>query len=82
VKYYENIRFVYEMESRVREFKRVTAPAEPAREEEKGKEHRNDTSGRPDQKEDRNYSRGETSPTLAEFPEPALASANAPRRAL
>ena len=27
VKYYENIRFVYEIESRVREFKRVTAPA-------------------------------------------------------
>ena len=30
VKYYENIRFVYEIESRVREFKRVTAPAEPS----------------------------------------------------
>ena len=29
VKYYENIRFVYEIESRVREFKRVTAPAAP-----------------------------------------------------
>ena len=28
VKYYENIRFVYEIESRVRELKRVTAPAE------------------------------------------------------
>src|SRR5579859_4625596 len=30
VKYYENIRFVYEIESRVREFKRATTPAEPA----------------------------------------------------
>ena len=30
VKYYENIRFVYEIESRVREFKRVTAPPEPS----------------------------------------------------
>ena len=29
VKYYENIRLVYEIESRVREFKRVTTPAEP-----------------------------------------------------
>src|ERR1700681_1504670 len=30
VKYYENIRFVYEIESRVREFKRVTAPPQPS----------------------------------------------------
>jgi hypothetical protein len=29
VRYYENIRFVYEMESRVREFKRSVTPAEP-----------------------------------------------------
>src|SRR6202049_1688912 len=47
VKYYENIRFVYEIESRVREFKRATTPAEPApQEEQKDKRHRNDnTSG-------------------------------------
>ena len=81
VKYYENIRFVYEMESRVREFKRVTAPAEPEREE-KNKEHKNDTSGRPDQKEDRNYRQGETSPLLAETSEPAIATANTLRRSL
>ena len=31
VRYYENIRFVYEVESRVREFKRNVAPAEPLR---------------------------------------------------
>src|SRR6202046_3116663 len=30
VRYYENIRFVYEVESRVREFKRNVTPAEPA----------------------------------------------------
>src|SRR5580700_3783400 len=30
VRYYENIRFVYEVESRVRELKRNVAPAEPA----------------------------------------------------
>lgn len=29
VKYYENIRLVYEIESRVQEFKRATTPAEP-----------------------------------------------------
>ena len=33
VKYYENIRFVYELESRVRDFKRATMPAEPAPQE-------------------------------------------------
>jgi hypothetical protein len=60
VKYYENIRFVYELESRVREFKRATMPAEPAPqqpEEEKDKHRRNDdTSGQPEPKQDRNYS--------------------------
>ena len=81
VKYYENIRFVYEMESRVREFKRVTAPAEPEREE-KNKEHKNDTSGRPDQKEDRNYRQGETSPLLAETSQPAIVTASTLRRSL
>jgi hypothetical protein len=56
-KYYENIRFVYEIESRVREFKRATMPAEPAPQEEKDKHHRNDnTSGQPEPKQDRNYS--------------------------
>src|SRR5208282_3731592 len=41
VKYYENIRFVYEIESRVREFKRATTPAEPAREEKEEKPKNN-----------------------------------------
>src|SRR6266550_1423378 len=46
VKYYENIRLVYEIESRVREFKRATTPAEPASEEENNKQRKNDnTSG-------------------------------------
>src|ERR1700731_3285571 len=58
VKYYENIRFVYEIESRGREFKRARTPAEPApRDEEKDKRHRNDnTSGQPEPRQDRNYS--------------------------
>ncbi|HXM60871.1 MAG TPA: zf-HC2 domain-containing protein [Terriglobales bacterium] len=63
VKYYENIRFVYELESRVREFKRATMPAEPTpqererEEEEKDKHRRNDnTSGQPEPRQDRNYS--------------------------
>ena len=65
VKYYENIRFVYEIESRVREFKRATTPAEPAPRREKEKNHKNDTSGQPEQRQERNYSREENQPVLA-----------------
>ena len=53
VKYYENIRFVYEIQSRVREFKRVTAPAEPGPTQ-KEKNPNNDTSEQPEQKQERN----------------------------
>ncbi len=68
VKYYDNIRFVYEIESRVREFKRMTAPAEPAPEnpETKGKDRGKDTSGRPDPKQDRNYGQSGAAPMLAQ----------------
>src|ERR1700690_2801496 len=60
VKYYDNIRFVYEIESKVRELKRATTPAEPAPQQQK--DHKNDTSGQPEQRQDRNYSmeQGET----------------------
>jgi hypothetical protein len=64
VKYYDNIRFVYEIESRVREFKRATTPAEPGPKEQK-ENRKNDTSGQPDQKQDRNYSREENQMVLA-----------------
>ncbi|MBV9574057.1 MAG: zf-HC2 domain-containing protein, partial [Acidobacteriales bacterium] len=37
VKYYENIRFVYEIESRVRDFKRATVPEAPVQEPEEDK---------------------------------------------
>jgi hypothetical protein len=58
VRYYENIRFVYEVESRVRELKRDVAPAEPRRNEAAPdkKEHKNDTTQQPEQKQERNYS--------------------------
>jgi hypothetical protein len=68
VKYYENIRFVYEIESRVREFKRVTTPAEPAPEEKK-KEQKNDHSKKPEPRQERNYSQGESQPVLAAAPD-------------
>ena len=71
VKYYENIRFVYEIESRVREFKRVTAPAgtEPQGAEERQQEKKNNnTSGQPEPRQERNYSQGENQPVLASIP--------------
>ena len=69
VKYYENIRFVYEIESRVREFKRATTPAEPAPQEEQKDKRKNDnTSGQPEPRQERNYSQGETQVMLAVFP--------------
>ena len=64
VKYYENIRFVYEIESRVREFKRATTPAEPAPQK-KDNQKNDNTSGQPDEKQERNYSQGETQVMLA-----------------
>ena len=68
VKYYQNIRFVYEIESRVREFKRATTPAEPAREE-KQEKPKSDTSDRPEQKQERNYSQGDNQLILASLPD-------------
>ena len=62
VRYYENIRFVYEVESRVRELKRNVAPAETAPAK---KEHKNDTTQQPEQKQDRNYSQNENHLVLA-----------------
>jgi len=66
IRYYENIRFVYEVESRVREFKRATTPAEPA--PQKQKERKNDTSGEPEQKQERNYSQSDNRLILANAP--------------
>jgi hypothetical protein len=64
VRYYENIRFVYEVESRVRELKRNVAPAEPAPAGEK-KDHKNDTTQQPEQKQDRNYTQNDNHLILA-----------------
>jgi len=73
VKYYENIRFVYEIESRVRQFKQATTPAgeQPERRNNNNnhKENKNNSSGQPDQKQERNYSRGEGMPVYASLHE-------------
>src|ERR1017187_751985 len=64
VKYYDNIRFVYEIESKVPELRRAPARAEPGPQPQK-ENHKNDTSGQPDQRQDRNYSRQEGQTVLA-----------------
>jgi hypothetical protein len=68
VKYYENIRFVYEFESRVRDFKRATTPAEPAPTREQHRKD-NNTSQQPEKRQERNYSRGDNQPVLASAPD-------------
>jgi len=65
VQYYDNIRFVYEIESKVRELKRATTPAEPAPAEKKQNRDNNNTSGQPDLKQDRNYSEQQSDELLA-----------------
>lgn len=66
IKFYENIRWVYEVESRVREFKRATTPAEPGPDKQQPeRKNNNNTSGQPDEKQERNYSRDENQPVLA-----------------
>jgi hypothetical protein len=67
-KYYENIRFVYEIESRVREFKRATTPAEPGPEKKDHNQRNDNTSGQPDRKQERYYSQGENQVMLASLP--------------
>jgi hypothetical protein len=72
VRYYENIRVVYELESRVREIKRNMTPAEPRSNESTpsndNKEHKNDTTQQPEQKQERNYSQTENHQVLASAP--------------
>ena len=73
VRYYENIRFVYEVESRVRELKRTVEPAPPSGEaapekNNEKKDPKNDTTQQPEQKQDRDYSQNENHLILARAP--------------
>jgi hypothetical protein len=80
VKYYENVRFVYEIESRVREFKRATVPAEPPPED-KNKNRKDNTSEQPEKKQDRNYSQEDNQPVLALIPDnPPVVTGTTDRR--
>jgi hypothetical protein len=66
VKYYENIRFVYELETRVRELRRATTPEESAPQQQQApKDRKDNTSGDPDRQKYQNYSRDERQPVLA-----------------
>ena len=62
VHYYENVRFVYEVESRVREIKRNSGSRRARREAArpaKQQDNKNDTTQQPEQKQERNYSQTE-----------------------
>jgi hypothetical protein len=80
VKYYENIRFVYQIESKVREIKRATTPAEPAPSRDQRRRENNNTSGQPEQRQERNYSQGENTPVLAFAPDVPVVTVPAIRR--
>jgi hypothetical protein len=74
VKYYENIRFVYEIESRVRQFKEATAPTQPQQQQQNNNNDRKEkpkdnTSGQPEQKQERNYSQGGNQLIYASLPD-------------
>jgi len=71
VKYYENIRFVYEIQARVRQFKEATAPAPPPEQNENDRKDKtkNNTSGQPEQKQERNYSQEGSQPVFASLPD-------------
>jgi hypothetical protein len=75
VRYYDNIKLVYEVQAAVREFKRNVAPAEPDlrndapnQSEPDKKEHKNDTTQQPEQKQERNYSQRDNDVILAGAP--------------
>jgi Putative zinc-finger len=73
VKYYENIRLVVEIESKVQEIRKVAQPARTNEERERDRNHKNNTSGEPEPRQERNYSRDENQPALASVPEEAPA---------
>ena len=69
VRYYENARIVYELQSRLHEFRRMM-PAEPG--PAKRKDHKNDTTQQPEQNQERNYSQNDSNYILASAPADSL----------
>jgi hypothetical protein len=69
VRYYDNMRLVYEMQAAVQKIRRNVTPAEPGLDESRPKkDHRNDTTQQPEQKQERNYSQTEQQLILADAP--------------
>ncbi len=66
VRYYDNIRFVYELQAAASKIRRNVRPAEPG--PAKPKEHKNDTTEQPEQKQERNYSQSDHQFLLAGAP--------------
>ena len=65
VKYYENIRFVYELETKVRDLKRVATPTDEKPDQKK--DQSNDKKGNePDQRNYQNYSQDDAHAVLAQ----------------
>lgn len=71
VKYYDNIRLVYEIESRVRELRRAAGSEsneQKQQNEQKNKQQKQDNStSNPDERREQNYSRGENALVLADL---------------
>jgi len=67
VKYYQNIRFVYEIETRVRELKRAATPEEKPSGTEKQQDRKEQNRGNDREKNYQNYSREDSSPYLAQM---------------
>jgi len=65
VRYYDNIRLVYEVQAAASKLKRAE-PAEPA--PAKPKDHKNDTTEKPEQNQERNYSQSQDRLILASAP--------------
>jgi hypothetical protein len=66
VRYYDNVKLVYQVQAAVQGIKRNFAPAEPG--PAKTKDKKNDTTQQPEQKQERNYSQTEGHLILASAP--------------
>ena len=66
IRYFDNVRAVYEVQAALRGIKRNVTPAEPG--PAKSKERKNDTSQQPEQKQERNYSQTGEQLILASAP--------------
>ena len=66
VRYYDNMRLVYQVQAVAHRVRRDIAPAEPG--PSKKKEHKNDTTQQPELKQERNYSQPDNRLVLAKAP--------------